>query len=148
MQNIYANSEFIGSAKNLIQEQFDKFAKLESDLQSALNSSKDAKFTEPLSQAQKVAQELKNTAKSMIGYLNGFMQSGKFPSKTQMLQSIADIASTGTDDLDRLREFSELGEGDKLGFRFVCVNLEQASKFLDTALEILDTALKSVAKMR
>lgn len=146
MQNIYTNSAFINGAKDAIQEQFDAYNEAVSSLKPILDGDKGGKLAEVLSQSVEIGENLKNTAKSMIGHLNHFMKSGEFPTKAEMIQSIADIASTDADALDGLDEYKVLSEEDKLKFKFVCVNFEQISKFMDSALEVVSIAVKSISK--
>lgn len=148
MKNIFEESIFIKNAKDSIEDQFDAYNKAISAINPILETSKDeeGKTFEAFEATMATASKLRENSREMIGYLNQCMQSNNFPKNEEMQGSI-DLVNTDSSALDELDEYKVLNSDDKLKYKFICVNLEQASKMLDSALKVLETVIKILRKI-
>lgn len=150
MENCYKNSAFISGAKDAIQDQFNAYKHAMSVLMPVIEAGKkesNTKIYDAFDETISVAVNLHDTAKSMIGHINHFIKSGNFPTKDEMNQSIKAANTENLEAFDTLDEYIKLNDDEKLRFKFVCVNLEQVSKFLDSSLEVLQIIISSINKL-
>lgn len=150
MENFYKNSAFVSGAKDAIQDQFNAYKHAMSVLMPVIETGKkeaDSTLYDAFDETISVAVNLHDTAKSMIGHINHFIKSGKFPTKDEMNESIKSANVENIEAFNDLEEYVNLDDDAKLRFKFVCVSLEQASKFLDSSLEVLQIIIASINKM-